>query len=152
MELQRWKAVAFNKLLAFLSFYELLVVGINCRKLLPIWCKKSSEDLQISSQDIYSGVCTEHFSRCSVLHQILFSTLGMGTYYYCITHHISLVQQHLAALASLLATRISQNLCFWQTQMSFTRLCCLPCCSNGPTDFSWHHYYSSVSFLDFRIE
>jgi len=46
MQLLNWESNALSKLLTFLSFHELVVVGIDCRKLFPTCCHKSSEDQQ----------------------------------------------------------------------------------------------------------
>lgn len=56
MGLQRWKAIAFSKLLIFLSFYELLVAETDCRKLFQLetnpvrTCKTELADLSFRNK------------------------------------------------------------------------------------------------------
>lgn len=69
-------------------------------------------------QDTYSGGRSEVFTRCSVFHQLFFHSWNEN---FTIAVPISflLASSLLQPLLSPLATRISQNLSLWWTQMFF---------------------------------
>lgn len=84
-----------------------------------MWWIYSQKSVCRWRQDTHSGVRTEVFIGCSVFHQSHFSTLGRGTFTIAVPISLLLASSILQPLVSLLASRISQNLCFWWTQMFY---------------------------------